>query len=82
MIKRYDEGYTTGIKDYKSAVENQGKVAIFDFDHSRLIAEGDDGTDWLELEMLCEQLRENGNYKIVIVPEKQPSINLFRRVLA
>ena len=59
MIKRFDEKIIIPVKEYKSAKENQGKVAIFDFDKSELIAEGQSGADWYELEMLCEELRNN-----------------------
>ncbi|MBQ7481785.1 MAG: hypothetical protein IJT80_07900 [Lachnospiraceae bacterium] len=81
MIKRFDERIVIPVKEYKSSTENQGKVAIFDFDKSELIAEGESGADWFELEMLCEELRDNGNYKIVIVPQKAPEIKLFRRAV-
>lgn len=81
MIKKYDEGIVIPVREYKSANDNQGKVAIFNFDKSELIAEGESGADWLELEMLCEELRKKGNFKIVIVPQKQPEIKLFRRIM-
>ena len=81
MIRRFAKRVIVPVKEYKSANENQGKVAIFDFDNSELIAEGESGSDWYELEILCEELRNNGNYKIVIVPPKSPEIKLFRRVM-
>ena len=82
MIKRFDERIKIPISDYKSSIENQGKVAIFDFDKSELIAEGENGTDWFELEMLCEELRNSGNYRIVIVPQQTPEIKVFRRIVS
>ncbi len=82
MIRRYDRGMIIPVKKYKSIKENEGKVAIFNFDKAELVAEGESGEDWFELEMLCEELRKNGNYRIVIVPRKMPQIKLFRRVLA
>ncbi len=81
MIKKFDKRIKIPINTYKMSSDNEGKVAVFDFDNSELVAEGDSGLDWYELEMLCEELRNNGNYKIVIVPEKAPSIKLFRRVV-
>lgn len=81
MVRHFDNRISIPVKDYKSSIENQGKVAIFDFDKSELVAEGDNGSDWLELQTLCEQLRQNGNYKIVIVPHQSPSIKLFRKVM-
>lgn len=82
MVKRFDRKIPVSVSDYKSQTENAGKVAVFDFDDSTLIAEGDGQSDWLELELLCEELRKNGNVRIVIVPEAKPSIKMFRRVLA
>ena len=82
MVRQLEKRVRIPVSEYKSSGENQGKVAIFDFDNSELIAEGDDGSDWLELEMLCEELRNKGNYKIVIVPQKKPEIKLYRRILA
>ena len=79
MVKQFSEGIRIPVQEYKSSDENQGKVAIFDFDKSELIAEGENGSDWFELEMLCEELRSKGNYRIVIVPQQMPDINLFRR---
>ena len=73
--------FKSPVKEYKSLKENEGKVAIFNFDSSELIAEGDNGEDWLELELMCEELRENGNYRIVIVPEDAPRINLYKRII-
>ncbi len=81
MIKKFDKRIKIPINTYKMSSDNEGKVAVFDFDNSELVAEGDSGLDWYELEMLCEELRNNGNYKIVIVPEKAPSIKPFRRVV-
>lgn len=77
--KRYDHGIKIPVKEYKNNSENEGKVAVFNFDTSEMVAEGDDGTDWYELEMLCEELRKNGNFKIVIVPELMPHLKYFRR---
>ena len=71
MITKFDNSVQIPVKEYKSLKENEGKVAIFNFDSSELIAEGDNGEDWLELELMCEELRENGNYRIVIVPEDE-----------
>lgn len=82
MITRYDHGINVSIRDYKADQKNKGKVAVFDFPDSRLIAEGQSGDDWMELEKLCEELRKNGDYRIVIVPEKAPTIKAFRRILA
>ena len=82
MVRRFEKGIPTLVKDYKEAFENEGKVAIFDFDRSELIAEGDDGADWLDLEMLYEEIKDAGNYRMVIVPEQMRTINLFRRVIA
>ena len=81
MIKRFDKRIKIPVNTYKSSSDNEGKVAVFDFDNSELVAEGDNGSDWFELEMMCEELRNNGNYKIVIVPKREPSIKLFRRVV-
>ncbi len=81
MITKFDNSVQIPVKEYKSLKENEGKVAIFNFDSSELIAEGDNGEDWLELELMCEELRENGNYRIVIVPEDAPRINLYKRII-
>lgn len=82
MVKQFERGIKIPLKEYKSNRINQGKIAVFNFDTSELIAEGNDGTDWYELEMLCEKLRTDGNYRIVIVPQLAPTIKPFRRVLA
>lgn len=82
MVKKFSEGIKIPVQEYKSSDENQGKVAIFDFDKSELIAEGENGSDWFELEMLCEELRSKGNYRIVIVPQQMPEIKLFRRIVS
>ena len=81
MIKQFKKRIKIPVNTYKLSSENEGKVAVFDFDNSELVAEGDSASDWFELEMLCEELRNNGNYKIVIVPRKEPSIKLFNRVV-
>ena len=81
MVRRFEEKKKISIADYKSNQKNAGKVAIFDFAHSFLVAEGDRGSDWMELELLCEELRKNGDFRIVIVPEAQPTVKVFRRVM-
>ena len=82
MVKKLENREKASVKEYKADQNNQGKVAIFDFEKGELVAEGDSGADWLELELLCERMREEGDYRIVIVPEASPSIKMFRRVLA
>lgn len=82
MIKHYSEGIRISVQKYKSSNENRGKVAIFDFDNSELVAEGENGLDWFELEILCEELRTNGNYRIVIVPKQMPEVKIFRRMVS
>ena len=49
MIKHYSEGIRISVQKYKSSNENQGKVAIFDFDNSELVAEGK--TAWIGLNL-------------------------------
>lgn len=81
MVTIFDNSVKIPVKEYKSLKENGGKVAIFNFDSSELVAEGDNGEDWTELELMCEELRENGNYRIVIVPPNVPQIHLYKRVI-
>ncbi len=80
MVKKI-ENVTIKPRDYKLKKENEGKVALFNFDTSMLVAEGDGESDWLELQLMCEDYRKNGNYKIVIVPHSKPSIKMFRKVM-
>ena len=81
MVKKFDKNVSISIKDYKGKKENEGKVAVFNFETSMLVAEGDGATDWVELELLCEDLRKNGNYRVVIVPDSRPTIKDFRRII-
>ena len=80
MVKRFQNGIKVPVKEYKNNSDNQGKVALFNFDTSEMIAEGDNGGDWYELEILCEEMRKSGNYKIVIVPDLMPNLRHFRRI--
>lgn len=81
MVRNY-ENIRIPILEYKEKTENEGKVALFNFENSSLIADGDSDTDWLELELMCERLRVNGDYRIVIVPTKKPTIKLFGSIMS
>ena len=71
------------IEEYKKNTENNGKVALFDTSDSILLAEGDGNTDWVELELRYEKLRETGKYELVVMPLPKAQIQSFnwRRIV-
>ena len=67
----------TTVKDYKCKEENQGKVAIFDIENSRIILEGEE-SDWNDLEAKVEEANKRSEvYYLVIVPHSNNQIRAF-----
>ena len=74
---------TITVDEYYHNPENEGKIGIISLDSLELVAEGDCDSDWVEMELLYEGLREEGNYRMVIVPRKSNTIQSFQwRMLA
>lgn len=75
MIKQVD--IRTTVKEYKSKTENQGKLAIFDIEKSKIILEGEEA-DWNTLEEKVEEANKNSEvYYLVIVPHSKAQIRAF-----
>lgn len=68
MVRTFEQPVNVLIDAYVNDTKNKGKVALFEIDKSLLCAEGDGNTDWVELEMMREEKRVSGNFRIVIVP--------------
>ncbi len=81
MITKYKEPKRIAVKNYVDNDENSGKVAVFDMTIPGIVAEGE-GTDWYELELMYENLRESGDYELVIVHRYQPTVTRFESVNA
>lgn len=79
MVVKYSSPKKIAVKDYLADADNSGKVAVFNLDIPAIIAEGD-GTDWVELELIYESLREQGNYELVIVRRYEPTVTRFVRM--
>ena len=47
---------------------------MFDMNENCVIAEGNESTDWLEIERFRQERETVGDYKIVIVPVQEPRI--------
>ena len=77
MVTKFDNAVKVSYDDYMNQEGNAGKVAVYNFDNMTLVAEGE-GEDWLDLELLCEDLRANGKYRIIIVPPKEPYLSPYR----
>ena len=76
MVTKYRNPKKVSVKDYLANKENSGRVAVFD---PAIVAEGD-GTDWVELELMYESLREQGDYELVIVRGYEPTVTRFERL--
>ena len=60
---------------------NAGKVAVFDLAIQAIVAEGE-CTDWVELQLMYEELRDHGEYELIIVRRLEPVVTRFERMLA
>ena len=77
MVNNYNAGeITISPLEYCSLPDNAGKVALFNLDEKYLVADGED-TDWVKIELLYEDLRESGNYDLVLVPHSNKEVQSF-----
>ncbi|MBR1629467.1 MAG: hypothetical protein IJ679_09450 [Lachnospiraceae bacterium] len=79
MVTKYRNPKKVSVTDYLANKENSGRVAVFDLGIPAIVAEGD-GTDWVELELMYESLREQGDYELVIVRGYEPTVTRFERL--
>ena len=71
MVNVFDVPKNIIFDEYTKNTDNEGKVAIVGDGNSRLFAEGDGDKDWVEIELLCEKMNEDGRqYYVVIIPRK------------
>ena len=79
MVTRYKISKKATINEYLVDEKNAGRVAVFDLDIPGIVAEGDK-LDWVELELLYEELRKTGNYELVICRRFEPTVKIFERL--
>ena len=78
MVNVFDVPKDIILDEYTENEDNEGKVAIVGDDNSRLFAEGDGDKDWVEIELLCEKMNEDGRrYYVVIIPRKTRLIKTY-----
>ena len=79
MVAKYSSAKKITLKEYMENNDNSGKVAVFNLEIPALVAEGE-GTDWVELELMYEDLRKQGDYELVIVRRAEPVVTRFERL--
>ena len=82
MVNVFDVPKDIIFDEYTEDTDNEGKVAIVRTDtddgNVRLFAEGDGDKDWVEIELLCEKMKEDGSlYYVVIIPRKTRLIKTY-----
>lgn len=78
MVSVFDIPKNVFADGYADDPDNEGKVAIFDKENTKLIAEGDGDKDWVEIELLCEKMNEKDHrFYVMIVPKKSRSIKSY-----
>ncbi len=66
MVKNVD--ILTTVQDYKNDSSNQGKIAIYNIDASKVILEGEE-EDWVKMQDEVEKKNADGEvYHLIIVP--------------
>lgn len=78
MVNVFDVPKDIIFDEYTEDADNEGKVAIVGDGNARLFAEGDGDKDWVEIELLCEKMNEDGRkYYVVIIPRKTRMIKTY-----
>jgi hypothetical protein len=75
MVKNVD--ILTTVQDYKNNISNQGKIAIYNIDASKVICEGEE-QDWITMQDEVEKKNADGEvYHLIIVPHAGKQIRAF-----